>query len=257
MTVEQLLELGSKLGGTLDWFGTNWQTVITLIFSAMVALYTRQSSRLNQRLVMLQDEPNLSVFLTQHRSAFGYFDLVITNVGNGPARNIRFVISGLEMSVPEMQKLQNRYMMQKGLPYLVPGQRIEIALGKYDSLVEHPFNIDVTYSTDSQHYRSRIRTTSFAIDVSIFDGMHQVGTPTDQVLAQSMKQLSEDVRKIRTGSFDSRIKVDVRRRYLSSAVLDRWRTYWFGHAVIDHSYSPWKYFRNKVTSTIRSVSRKP
>lgn len=107
-----------------------------LIFSGVVAVSTVCYVLLTWRLVEEQrtlrraeTEPQVSVYAEISPRAFTIFDLVIANIGRGPAYELKLSIVGEDWLIQQREKLSDTGPFKHGIAYLAPGQALRFFVG--------------------------------------------------------------------------------------------------------------------------------
>ena len=102
-----------------------------VIFSAVVAIATIVYAILTWRLVSetrkmreAQTEPKISATIQPREEWINFIDMVIQNIGLGPAYNIKFEIN------PDFEYIKGKFLselgfMKNALKYLAPNQKLQ------------------------------------------------------------------------------------------------------------------------------------
>lgn len=114
----------------LEFFNTN-AGVITLFFTAVVAIatvfYVRLTSRLVDETISLrkaQTQPHISVSILPRDPEVWIVDMIIENVGNGSAHNLKLTPSdNFEMRVD--REFNNIGFVKNGYNYFAPHQKLK------------------------------------------------------------------------------------------------------------------------------------
>jgi hypothetical protein len=153
---------------------------VSLLFSAVVAISTLIYAVLTWRLVSetrtlrkVQTEPRLSIYVTPNERSSYLKDLVIKNIGYGPAYDLSFSLKE-DFTLYNGKKLSEVGIINKGIKYLAPNQKYEFFLTnpseKFKELCSHPLSISVKYSNmSSEEYKEE-----FLIDFSIWENFSTV-----------------------------------------------------------------------------------
>lgn len=169
---------------------------ITLIFSGIVALSTVVYALLTWSLVSetkrmrkAQTDPFVSVISEPGEQWINLIDLVIKNIGLGPAYDVQFTVT------PDFQYARGMYLsnvpvIKNGIPYLAPDQQIRFLLTEiledYQDKITKPFNIAVTY----KNFNKELQEATFIIDFSVWDEL-AVGPSDIHQIAESVKKIAE------------------------------------------------------------------
>ncbi|HKL43368.1 MAG TPA: hypothetical protein VJ962_12375 [Clostridia bacterium] len=197
--------------------------VISLIFSGVVAASTVVYSILTSKLVSetikmrkVETEPELSVIIQPREEFISFIDLIIKNIGNGPAYDISFDISK-EFITPADKKLSKLPIM-KDINYMAPSQKIQFFLANMvDKKEENPSQFKIT-----AYYKNKNGNTyksEFEIDFNKFKGMSQLGKPDLYKIANNIENLRKDFHKLYSGfkrlkveTYDKQDREDERKR---------------------------------------------
>ena len=187
------------------------QGPLSLLFSLIVTVSTVVYAILTWRLVSetrkmreMQIEPKISIILQPREEWIGLLDLIIQNIGLGPAYDVSFTAEP-DFHCDPKRSLSQMGIFQKGLPYLAPNQKYQFFLtsvgDRYEELKNNPFSIHVVYK-DCQ---DKTYTDRFHIDFGQFDGMLQLGKPPLHNIARDLEKLQRDIHDLSTGR--NRMKV--------------------------------------------------
>ena len=182
-----------------------YDSVFTLVFSGIVSLSTIVYALLTWKLVSetrrmrkVQTEPNVSVFIKPREEWIGFVDLIIQNIGLGPAYNIKFDIKPSFESIGE-DSISEIGFIKNGLNYLGPNQKIQFFLTSmtenYDDKIEKSFDINIAYDNAMGN---KCKSVS-RIDFSELKGLHQLGKPPLYQLVKAVEEIKSDIHRMSTG----------------------------------------------------------
>lgn len=147
---------------------SGWEVLyqaVLLAASLVLAATTWVLAKETRLLRRAQTDPRLSVWIEPEDREIHWIDMVIENVGGGPAYSITFAPSR-DFELQKGEPLSRLGFMSTGLPYLAPRQRIRFfltnLLDDFEPKMRSPFDIEV-------FYRSADNTASketFRIDFS-------------------------------------------------------------------------------------------
>jgi hypothetical protein len=182
---------------------------VVAVATVVYAILTARLVRGTERLRAAATEPSLEVTYRSRDEAMALLELVVKNIGSGPAYGIRFELS----AAPEgtgadelLKPLREMKALQSGMNVLMPGQEFS------------------AYWTDvRQHFDAKLQTLVTArstctgvsgvkykrdhlIDLSELKGAPRLGTPSLLAIARSLEKLQNDVHSFTTGS--QRLKID-------------------------------------------------
>lgn len=199
-----IVALGYLAFLNLDFLNRN-SGAFTILFSGVVALATVVYALLTWKLVSetkemreVQTEPRISVIFQPREEWINFIDLVIKNIGLGPAYNMKFEIN------PDFEFRNGHFLSQlnfmKGIKYLAPNQKMQFFLTSlvenFEEKTKKPFNIKVTYDNKvGESY-----TETFTIDFSELVGLGQLGEPPLHKIAKNLEKIQQDIQHISTGS---------------------------------------------------------
>lgn len=223
------------------WLVDNFATIADLAFTGAVAFAAIVGIRLNRRLVeetshlrRAETDPFVAIYIEYQRLRPSFFDMVIQNVGRGPAHDINFSIDpdipiwvgndeeGNEGNM-RSHRLTNLAVFRSGIKFMAPMQEIRFFFGAFQQLTKEAISIKSTYYGAPAGRRRSEFSETFVIDVGVFDGMGTIGTPPAKEVADALKRIQRDIERIRKGGSWSNMNVTVSRRYFfSRAINERW-----------------------------------
>ena len=186
----------------LAWLNTNANAVIALAstvsaFAAMIlmvvtiiyARYTWQLTVENCLLRKAGTDPQVVAYATINPRVYGAIDFVIANIGKGAARNVSYKVAAGGNDL----KTKNVRLPLTGITFafLPQDEQISTSMGMgWDLLAEPPlapFEIDVEYEDMSGNQQ----IGQFRIDVAQFEGLHRLGTPPEEDIANAVKKIAD------------------------------------------------------------------
>lgn len=194
----------------------NHQELVTLIFSAVVALSTVVYAVLTALLVAetrhmrrAQTEPKLVAYVKPREEFVNFAHLYIKNVGAGPAFNVSFELTtnkndeGGNILIRDFK--ESRFL-ETGVDYIGPNQKLHSRYTKFNDNFDKKIMAKIMVKINYKSSTNRNMSDTYAIDMSQFEGAGNLGTPHLYSIAKSLKNLQEDVNRISTGF--KRVKVD-------------------------------------------------
>lgn len=152
----------------------------------------------------VQTEPNLSIFMQPLEQSLSFIDLVIQNIGLGPAYNLIFKIDP-DFEYERGKLLSGRGFLKKGIGYLAPSQKIVCFLTSLfenrKSKLENSFKIRVKY----ENAMGIMYDDIFEIDFSELIGLERIGTPPIHKIADNIEKINNNIDRISSGF--NRVKV--------------------------------------------------
>lgn len=212
-----LISVGFKFGKwvqILNFLNQN-RGAFSVLFAGIVAfativyaLLTRKLVTETEKLRKVETEPNIAIFLQPKERYINLIDLVIENIGNGPAYEMFFRLN------PDFKRSNGQFLssypFMKMIKYLAPHQKIQFYLDSAIDVLNDPkrekrFNVTAFYQDrNSQKYEE-----SFLLDFEGFKGMPSVGEPADYKMAKEIENIKKILEKITSRTFEfDRLKVE-------------------------------------------------
>ena len=189
--------------GLVEFLNEN-SGAFAVIFSAVVAIATVVYAILTWRLVSetrkmreAQTEPKVSVTIQPREEWIKLIDMVIQNIGLGPAYNIKFEIN------PDFEYMKGKFLselgfMKNGLKYLAPNQKLQffLTIENFEEKTKKSFEIRVTY----QNSIGKTYKDVYTIDFSQLIGLSQLGEePPLYKIAKNVEEIKKDIHHLSTG----------------------------------------------------------
>lgn len=195
----------------LDFINNNYG-VITLTFSGVVAISTIVYAILTSSLVSetkklrkIQSEPSLLIYLFPKPDIINLIELVIENVGNGPAINIKFEI---DQDLKFMhKKLSDVNLIKEGLKYLPPKQKIAFVCADMAEEFNKKKNLEIKLNVEFENQNNVTFRENYVLDFSQFVGLLVFGRPYLFSIKESNEKIKTDIHKIVNAQ--PRMKVDI------------------------------------------------
>jgi len=176
-----------------------------IIFSGAVAFATIVYALLTWRLVSetkmmrkAQTEPIISANLQSTEEDIHFIELVLQNIGLGPAYDVRFDVD------PEFEEKDLKLNLSKvgfvkdGLYIFVPNQKIKIPVAvlynDFEDKIKKHFKLKISY----RNAVGDLYIEEYPIDFAQFSGISQIGKPPIYELAEGVKEIHNDIAKIVT-----------------------------------------------------------
>lgn len=177
-----------------------------LLFTAVVALATVVYAILTWKLVsetrmmrMVQTEPKISANLQPTEESIHFIEIIIQNIGLGPAYKVEFKVDPDFEDKDLKLKLSEVGFIKDGLYLFAPNQTLKFPLAflfkDFKEKIEKSFKLTITY----QNSIGSIYTDEYPIDFSQFRGLSQIGKPPLYEIAENIKLIQKDFSKISTG----------------------------------------------------------
>lgn len=184
----------------------------SMVFSAVVAFATVVYAILTWKLVSetkkmreAQTEPKISVIVQPTEEWINAIDMIIQNIGLGPAYNVKFKVEP-DFEYTEGKFLSELGFIKDGLRYLAPSQKLQIFLtsmaDNFEEKVKKSFKIKVAYqnSIGGKKYED-----SYTIDFSQFIGLRHLGEPPLYKISKNIEKIQKDIHHLSTGFYKMKV----------------------------------------------------
>lgn len=207
--MSDLLNFLNQNSGALTVIFTGIVTLSTVIYALLTYSLVQETRRMRRA----QTEPKVAVYFESRPEWVNSLDIVVKNIGLGPAYNVRFDLSPASdtgVSEKVIKELKEKNFLCKGLGYISPNIEIRSyftnMVADFDEKVKTMIDVKVTYADAANITYSEL----YRLDFSELKGLRRLGEPPLYKMANSIKKIEEDINKLSTGW--NRLKTDV---YLS------------------------------------------
>ena len=176
-------------------------TVAIALFAGATVFVTLLLARDNRALLKAGTEPEVIAYLSQDRRGSGLMNLVLENVGQGPACDVKYWIDAspadfanhsVDMLVPGTTRKVRNILPQGGKVNLFLTSSFSLFNGK-DGTQLAPFNVEVCYS-NLRNSRSKPRL--FELDISQFKN-EVIETPNEKKIVEGLTKVSKDLQSVK------------------------------------------------------------
>ena len=190
-----LIEIFSALG-----------TPIIAVFAFLAYLLNRRLEKDNRRLQKLEKEPHVVAYLWQE-SNYGFIvDLVIANVGKGPAFNIKISIDPSDYSPESHGVVLPRYKNKSLTTCLPQGEKVRTSLGTGYELLTSPKKFNHTALLSYENFDGATKSSSHLLDVMIFESTVRFDVEGEKEIAEGVKKIADMMEEVIRGN--DRINVE-------------------------------------------------
>ena len=173
--------------------------------------------RENRLLRRAGTEPEIVAYLTVDSRNNGAIDFVLANIGQGPARNVQFILCGENDNFERHDILLANQPDRRAVSVLPQGERLQSFFGMSHLLLKEPrlrpFNVCIEY----ENIRGEISKTVHALDISQFSGFSTLGKPPEVKMANALEKIERTLQRVSAGS--NRLKIETLTR--DEALKDR------------------------------------
>ena len=197
----------SLLQGVLDMMQYLNQNVgaLTTLFTAIVAFATLFYAALTGFLVIetikirkIQTEPKISINIKPRDEWINFIDLIIENIGAGPAFDIKLTLNGDIKNLSEIGKsLSQINIFKNGIKYLAPSQKIQFVCTDMAEDSDVKKGLVLTIGIEYKNVYGKILHGEFPLDFSQYLGIPQLGKPPIYEIEGHLKGIREDLHQLR------------------------------------------------------------
>lgn len=182
-------------------------STLTLIFSGVVTLSTVIYAILTWRLTnetikmrKAQTDPNIAIYLMPTKVSMHFLDLIIKNIGSGPAYDVTFkVLEEFDVADKMDRKLSEIAFLKEGIKYMPPNYSVETyafqLLGQYEEIIDKSIKIEVSY----KNYEKKKLSEIIHLNMSQFKGKQTLGEEPLIKIANSIESMKNNIQKISSG----------------------------------------------------------
>ena len=183
----------------LDWINAGSTIVIAFaaVFSAILACFLYRENRLLRK---AGTEPEVVAYLAMDPRNNWAIDFVLSNIGQGPAKNVQFKLDMEELEVRSHDILLAIQHDRKPVSVLPQGERFRSFFGMGHLLLREPklkpFHVIIQY----ENIYGDCREARHLLDVSQFAGYSVLGKPPEVEIASAVKKIENILRSSATVS---------------------------------------------------------
>lgn len=177
-------------------------TALAAVAASLSALFAAVYTFLTFRLVRMQDEPKVVVFVRNDPDRQTILMITVKNIGGDVATDVRFTPSrpiprsafGLSVESAKPAEIMSDGPLVEGIPVLGPGDSRDITWGQFAGLMKavgnEPIEIRYYYRHGHRHLRG-----SSKLEVLSFTGTDASENP-EAVIAENVKKLAKSAETI-------------------------------------------------------------
>ncbi len=191
------------------------ETAITLIFSCVVTFATVVYALLTWRLThetikmrKAQTDPNIAIYLKPNKASMHFLDLIIKNIGLGPAYNVTFkILEEFDLEDKTDRKISEIDFINEGIQYMPPNHSIETyafrLLGQYEKIIDKSLKIEVNYKNVEKRKLSEV----IHLNMSQFKGKQTLGEEPLNKIAKNVESIQKDIHHLSSGFHHPQIDI--------------------------------------------------
>lgn len=191
--------------GNMIEFLKQYQELITLLFTIAVGISTIVYACLTAKLVSetkrmrkAQTDPEVSITLIHNDISISFIDLLVKNIGMGPAYDIKFkVLKDFELLKGRM--LSEVGFIKYGIKYFSPNQSMRLYLA---SFIDNPKELEKKEIEISVSYKNSIGelfNRPFVLSFSQFSALLNIGSPPLHKIAENMEKIQRSLDQVIDG----------------------------------------------------------
>jgi len=166
-------------------------TIVLVIITIVYVLMTGKLVGESKRLRKLQNSPNVITIIEPFSERASLVEMVLKNVGFGPAFNIKIKVQPDFMCYSGKKLLSQHSFIRKGIRYLAPGEEIRHFLNERSEMSKEEqetiYNGSVVYNDAF----GEIYTGSFIINFSARDDIRFIGRKNK--IEESIVEIRKDI----------------------------------------------------------------
>jgi hypothetical protein len=185
----------------LHFLNTNSGSIIailTFVLAVSTGIYAYLTWRMvneTKRMREIQSEPNISIYFKSKEEYIGLIDLVIKNIGLGPAFNIDFKVNP-DFKYTDNKNISELNLFKNGLNHLAPNQEIIFFLNSLPIILEQklPLSFDITVNYENV-MKKKFQNT-YNIDLLEIMGLRRAGEPPLKKISDQLEKINNEIKKM-------------------------------------------------------------
>ncbi|WP_018141541.1 hypothetical protein [Thioalkalivibrio sp. ALJ7] len=203
--MENLIAFLNQNSGALTVAFTGVVTFATVVYAVLTAILVAETRKLRQA----QTEPRIEITVDALDFAVNIVRLCVRNIGEGPAKNVKFeptVVEGGEVAEGLLEEFLSPNFFKTGLRYFGPGQSRLSGYTQTNKHFEAKASSSLCFKVAYESVTSQKYVEEIVVDMAELRGRYQLGKPHLYSIAKSIDKIQRDVHHITTGF--KRIEVD-------------------------------------------------
>ncbi|MEM8950246.1 MAG: hypothetical protein AAGC99_13030 [Pseudomonadota bacterium] len=194
-------------------------TIVIAATSIATVIMTAALIRENRLLRKAGSMPSVVAYLAIDQRYTRAINFVLANVGQGPARKVKFSFDGDQDNLRARGIDIANQATREPVGMLPQGEQIVLFLGMGPNLLGKPMLKPFVVSLDYEDLKGRRYKSEHSLDVSQFDGFSRLGSPPEHEIAESLKTIAGVVKGFGFGG-SQRLRVET---VTSAEVAERHR----------------------------------
>lgn len=170
-------------------------TFILAIITGVYAFLTWRMVKETKRMREIQSEPNISIYFKSKDEYISLIDLVIKNIGQGPAFKISLRVDP-DFKYRDQKNISELNLFKKGIHHLAPGQQIEFFLNSLVGMIDKKLCMNFDITVNYQNATGKEFQRTYNIDLSEIIGLRRVGDPPLKKISDQLEKMKEAMEKM-------------------------------------------------------------
>lgn len=210
----------------LEWLNQNSGAInalLTALLTVATAVYVYLTRRLLLESITVRkaaSQPAIAIIPTLHPLHMTILNLVIQNVGGGPAYDVKFTVTQ-RVKGDGVTDLSAIGFIRNGFKHFAAGQRVEFfmasSVGNLERLKTERLTIDVAYRGSVHGQFNEL----FEVDFGLFENLPKVNDVPEQEIAQSLGKIESVVSAFSRGSEKLLVRVVTAEEELRKGQISR------------------------------------
>jgi len=178
----------------------------TVVYAVLTSKLVRETRNLREA----QTEPHIEVFYRMRDEWMSLIDVVVKNIGAGPAYDLRFEVTAVETNEATevlLKRLGEFKSISSGISFLGPGQEFSSFWTNMTDQFEKKIEAQLLVKSTCRSTTGASYERQHIIDFSELKGIQRIGEPPLLKIAKSLEKLQQDVQYLSSGF--KKLKIDL------------------------------------------------
>jgi hypothetical protein len=204
--MSDILKLLNDNAGALNALFTAVVALATVVYAVLTSRLVRETRHLRQ----VQTEPHVEIYCRMRDEWMSLIDIVIKNIGLGPAYELRFEVSATadsEGTKALLNQLKEFKFITSGITFLAPGQEVSSFWTNMTEQFDKKIDARLVFRSSCRSATGQNYDRAHTIDLSELKGIHRIGEPPLLKIAKLIENLQRDIGHLVSGF--KKLKVDM------------------------------------------------
>jgi hypothetical protein len=206
VTVDNIISFLNANAGVLNLLFAVVVAAATVVYAWLTAKLVAETRQLREA----QTEPRIEVFYRPRDEWIALLDIVIKNIGSGPAYDLTFSCSAIvpnKGSEELLSRLKELKSLSSGIAYLGPGQEFFSYWTRMTDNFKEKLETQILVRSNYRSATGRAYARQHVLDLSELKGVERIGEPPLLKIAKNVEKFQEQMQRLSTGF--EKLKVDV------------------------------------------------